>query len=75
MKMLNEKEVVYSTLISEQMFSKLKIYSKGKVYQSECCLHIQNFFRYKKNAKQAVDHLTFGVQKAECFGLLGRNPN
>merc|ERR1719461_696185 len=37
-------------------------------------LQVKNLFkRYKKNAKQAVDHLTFGVQKAECFGLLGVN--
>jgi len=37
-------------------------------------LQVKSLFkRYKKNAKQAVDHLTFGVQKAECFGLLGVN--
>merc|ERR1712235_153956 len=29
--------------------------------------------RYRRNAKRAVDNLTFGVQKAECFGLLGVN--
>merc|ERR1719373_966875 len=29
--------------------------------------------RYRSNAKRAVDNLTFGVQKAECFGLLGVN--
>ena len=28
--------------------------------------------RYKRNAKQAVDSLTFGVKKSECFGLLGK---
>ena len=27
---------------------------------------------YKRNAKQAVDSLTFGVKKSECFGLLGK---
>ena len=31
------------------------------------------FYRYRKNAKQAVDSLTFGVQRAECFGLLGES--
>ena len=31
------------------------------------------FSRYRKNAKQAVDSLTFGVQRAECFGLLGES--
>ena len=31
--------------------------------------------RYRKNAKQAVDRLTFGVQRAECFGLLGEQTN
>ena len=31
------------------------------------------FKRYNKNARQAVDRLTFGVAKGECFGLLGVN--
>lgn len=66
---------MFSILMLEQMFFKLKIYSKGKVYQIKWYLNKQNLFRYKKNAKQAVDHLTFGVQKAECFGLLGENLN
>ena len=30
------------------------------------------YYRYRANAKQAVDNLTFGVQRAECFGLLGK---
>ena len=30
------------------------------------------YSRYKRNAKQAVDSLTFGVKKSECFGLLGK---
>ena len=29
------------------------------------------FKRYKRKGKQAVDQLTFGVRRAECFGLLG----
>jgi len=37
-------------------------------------LTVKNLFkRYRANAKQAVDNLTFGVQRAECFGLLGVN--
>jgi len=31
------------------------------------------FKRYKRKGKQAVDQLTFGVRRAECFGLLGVN--
>ena len=31
------------------------------------------FKRYNKNIRQAVDNLTFGVSKGECFGLLGVN--
>merc|ERR1719499_2741837 len=50
---------------------------RNRVLSSEVgtdVLQVKNLFkRYKKNAKQAVDHLTFGVQKAECFGLLGVN--
>jgi len=50
---------------------------RSRVLNSEIgtdVLQVKNLFkRYKKNAKQAVDHLTFGVQKAECFGLLGVN--
>ena len=35
-------------------------------------MQVKNLFkRYSKNAKQAVDQLTFGVKKGECFGLLG----
>merc|ERR1712079_112798 len=29
------------------------------------------FKRYKRKGKRAVDQLTFGVRRAECFGLLG----
>ena len=29
--------------------------------------------KYTKNSKPAVDRLTFGVRKGECFGLLGVN--
>jgi ABC-type multidrug transport system fused ATPase/permease subunit len=29
--------------------------------------------KYSKNSKLAVDRLTFGVKKGECFGLLGVN--
>ena len=31
------------------------------------------FKRYKRKGKQAVDQLTFGVRRAECFGLLGKS--
>ena len=35
-------------------------------------LQVKNLFkRYKKNASPAVNQLTFGVRKGECFGLLG----
>ncbi|XP_023327394.1 ATP-binding cassette sub-family A member 2 [Eurytemora carolleeae] len=37
-------------------------------------LQTKNLFkRYNKNIRQAVDNLTFGVSKGECFGLLGVN--
>ena len=29
--------------------------------------------RYSGASKPAVDHLTFGVKRGECFGLLGVN--
>ena len=44
---------------------------KRQIFFDSNGLFIEFICRYKKNAKQAVDHLTFGVQKAECFGLLG----
>merc|ERR1719220_1339944 len=63
----------------DQTMLKMKMLKKerSRVLNSEIgtdVLQVKNLFkRYKKNAKQAVDHLTFGVQKAECFGLLGVN--
>jgi len=43
---------------------------KGEI--GDDVMQVKNLFkRYKRKGKQAVDQLTFGVHKAECFGLLG----
>jgi len=45
---------------------------KGEI--GDDVMQVKNLFkRYKRKGKQAVDQLTFGVHKAECFGLLGVN--
>ena len=35
-------------------------------------LQVKNLYKtYRRNGKPAVNRLSFGVQRAECFGLLG----
>ena len=43
-----------------------------RLYKFVRMLFLKFVLRYNKNSKQAVDSLTFGVKKSECFGLLGK---
>ena len=66
---VEERNRVYSDSNSDV----LQVKNLFKKYEIFYLTHKKIYLlrRYRRNAKPAVNCLTFGVQRAECFGLLG----
>ncbi|XP_076337701.1 ATP binding cassette subfamily A member 3 isoform X2 [Tachypleus tridentatus] len=71
---INEEEAVSSVVDDDDVINEKDLVNSSSVsnlFQSNVLI-LQNLTKYYKNLL-AVDHISFGVRRGECFGLLGIN--